>query len=171
MMPNRRRFIAGAGAAALAGMSAPARALVPDSHAELLRHLMGLIWIGKSWTKSDLFRGGELLMQIGMSFDLKTDWSYTGAMVLRVNLAGDDYEGHFTIAGECWVIGTDVGVSIYRSQLVEGTPLPRDFAWGTSKGDFRFYNDSGRKGHFTLQGQMRDDADGTPSRVIMVDSD
>lgn len=171
MQTTRRSFVAGAAAATVLGRAAPLGAVVPASHHDLMRRLMGLTWIGQSRTPSDRFNGGYFVVAIGFSFTLRADWSYEGAMVEKFDLGGRDYEGHSKIWGEAWVIGSEVGVSIYRSQPVKGTPLPEPMSWGTSKGDFRFYNDSDRKGRFTLQGVMTNDQDGNRSSVVLVDAD
>lgn len=171
MQTTRRSFVGGAAAATLLGRAAPAAAMVPESHHELMRRLMGLTWIGQSRIPSDRVRGGYLVVGIGFGFTLNSDWSYEGAMVEKFTLGGSQYEGHSRIWGEAWVIGSDVGVSIYRSQAVKGTPLPAPMSWGTTKGDFRFYNDSARKGRFTMQGVMTSDQTGVQSSVVLVDAD
>lgn len=171
MQTTRRSFVAGAAAATLLGRAAPAAAIVPESHHELMRKLMGLTWIGQSRTPSERFNGGYFVVALGFSFSLNKDWSYEGAMVEKFNLSGREYEGHSKIWGEAWVIGSDVGMSIYRSQPVQGTPLPEPMSWGTTKGDLRFYNDSARKGRFTLQGVMTNDQDGVRSTVTLIDAD
>lgn len=171
MQISRRSLIAGATAATLLAPAGRARAVVPASHHELMRRLMGLTWIGQSRTPAEQFSGGYLSVGIGFTFTLNSDWSYEGAMVEKFTLRGQNYEGWSKIWGEAWVIGTDVGVSIYKSQPVKGTPLPEPMSWGTSKGDFRFYNDSSRKGRFTMQGVMTNDQSRVQSSVILVDAD
>lgn len=171
MQTTRRSFVVGAAAATLLGRAAPVAAIVPATHHELMRKLMGLTWIGQSRTPSDQFSGGYLSVGIGFAFTLNSDWSYEGAMVEKFDLRGRKYEGYSQIWGEAWVIGTDVGVSIYRSKHFKGTPLPEPMSWGTSKGDFRFYNDSTRKGRFTMQGVMTNVQSGMQSSVILVDAD
>lgn len=171
MQTSRRSFVAGAAAATLLARAAPAAAIVPEKYHDLMRRLMGLTWIGQSRTRSDQFAGGYFNVAIGFSFTLNTDWSFEGAMVEKFELSGRKYEGFSRIWGEAWVIGSDVGMSIYRSQPFKGTPLPEPMSWGTSKGDFRFYNDSNRKGRFTLQGVMTNDQDGSQSTVVLNDAD
>jgi hypothetical protein len=56
-------------------------------------------------------------------------------------------------------------------KVLSGTPLPAPYEWSTSKGEFRFYNDSDRPGHFTMQGMLTDDVDRTQFRVELTDRD
>lgn len=169
--PSRRSFIAGASAAVLAGLPSPAAALVQDRFQTLMRRVMGLTWVGTARSKDDSFQGGELVTALGMKFTLMDDWSYDGAMLEVLNYGGRRYSGKFRISGECWTIGNDAGVSIYRSELIESDPLPERFAWNTVRGDFRFYNDSSRAGHFTLQGIMTNSGNGAGSQVNLRDAD
>ena len=168
--PSRRAFLIGAGAATLAAGIRPAHALVQERFQTLMRQVMGLMWVGQARSYNDQFEGGELVTAIGMKFELRADWSYEGAMVEALNYNGNVYKAFHRIEGECWTIGDEAGVSIYRSELIEASALPSNFAWSTVRGDFRFYNDSNRKGHFTLQGILTN-TDGGQSRVIMNDSD
>lgn len=173
LLTTRRSLIAGAGAAA-AGLLAPlspAHAIVPDRYHTLMRRVMGMTWGGTSRTSSDQFETGQFVSRIAMAFELAIDWSFTGHMIEKANIEGKDYQGEMAISGECWVIGDKAGLSIYKMQVLRGTPLPDPFTWGTSRGDFRFYNDSNRPGRFTLQGVLIDDADRTQYTVSLVDSD
>lgn len=171
ILTTRRSLIAGAAAAGLLAPVAPARAIVPEPYHTLMRRVMGLVWIGTSRTPSDRFASGQFISRIAMQFDLANDWSFTGQMVEKATIEGRDYTGELTISGECWVIGDAAGLSIYKMKVIRGTPLPEPFAWGTSKGDFRFYNDSDRKGRFTLQGVLTDDNDRTQFTVSLIDAD
>lgn len=171
MLVTRRSLIAGAGAAALISKVQPAHALVQERFHDLMRRVMGLTWVGQNRSYNDQFQGGELVTAIGMSFSLRSDWSYEGAMVEVLNYEGTKYKSHLRITGECWTIGSDAGVSIYNSELIEASALPEGFSWDLVKGDFRFYNDSNRKGRFTLQGIMTNRRDGSQSRVNMIDAD
>ena len=168
---TRRSLIVGATAASLLAPAAPALAIVPDRYHSLMQRIMGLTWIGQGRTPSDRFKSGQFVMAIGMSFSLNSDWSYDGKMIEKVNLEGSVYESHSLISGECWVIGDEAGVSIYKMRYVRQDPLPAPFGWGTSKGDFRLYNDSQRKGRFTMQGVLTDDIDGTRIQVNLIDAD
>ena len=170
MLINRRRFIAGASAAGLMVQAAPAAALVQERFHTLMRHVMGLTWVGQARARDDNFEGGEVVTALGLKFGLRDDWSYEGAMMEILNYGGQHYKATFKITGECWTIGNDAGVSIYRSQLMERDPLPEGFEWNTSRGDFKFYNDSNREGHFTLQGLLTSDTDGAVSRVNLTDA-
>ncbi len=170
MFIDRRAVLAGATAASLLAPIAPARAIVPERYRDPVRQLMAMTWIGLSKTKAEAFSGGEFVTALMMKFQLNDDFSFTGAMLEYMKLENREYQGRFTISGEAWVIGSDVGMSIYRMQFLRGDPPPPPLAWGTSKGDFRFYNDSNRPGHFTMQGIMTDDRDGTQFRVIMNDN-
>ena len=171
MQITRRSLIAGAGATTLLFGAVPARAIVPERYHTLMRRVMGLTWVGQGRIPSDRFERGVFVAAIGMSFTLNTDWSFTGAMVEKANIEGSIYEGFSDISGECWVIGDEAGLSIYRMRHVKGTPLPAPYTWGTSKGDFRFFNDSQRKGRFTMQGVLIDDADGSRVQVNLIDAD
>ncbi len=169
MLTTRRSILAGATAAALFSPTAPAAAIVQDRFHTLMRKVMGLTWIGQARTRSDQFAGGEFVSAIGMKFQLADDWSYRGIMMEQLNLEDTDYTGKFEISGECWTIGDDAGVSIYRMRLIDGTPLPSPMSWGTSTADMRFHNDSARPGHFALQGIMTSQGDGTKFRLNLTD--
>ena len=169
VLTTRRSLIAGATAAGLLGPITPARAIVPEPYREAVRQLMAMKWMGRSSTKSDQYRGGEFSTGILMKFQLNDDFSFIGAMLENLKLENVDYMGQFRISGEAWVIGGEIGMSIYKMQFLKGDPLPAPLAWGTSKGDFRFYNDSSRKGHFTMHGVLTDDVDRTQFKVILVD--
>lgn len=168
---NRRKFVLGAGALALTTAARPAHALVQDRFQTLMRHVMGLMWVGQSRTENDQFEGGDLVTALGMKFSLMSDWSYEGVMLEVLNYNDTKYKGVFKITGECWTIGDDAGVSIYRSELMERDQLPKNLEWNTYRGDFKFYNDSNRKGHFTLQGIMTSTGGGPVSRVNLIDAE
>lgn len=169
MLTTRRSLIAGAAAAGLFGPITPAGAIVPERYRDPVRQLMAMTWMGRSSTKSDQYRGGEFSTGIMMKFRLNDDFSFTGGMLENLKLDGVDYMGQFRISGEAWVIGGEIGMSIYKMQFLKGDTPPAPLGWSTSTGDFRFYNDSSRKGHFTLQGVLIDDVDRTQFRVILVD--
>jgi hypothetical protein len=168
---TRRNAIAGLGAGMMLGLASPARALVQEPFHTLMRRVMGLTWVGQARSYDDQFEGGELVTAIGMHFSLNDDWSYEGAMIEILNYGGAKYRSAHRITGECWTIGGEAGVSIYNSTIEEASALPQGFSWAPVKGDFRFYNDSNRKGHFTLQGILTNTRDGGQSRVNMIDQE
>lgn len=151
--------------------AAPALAIVPDRYQTLMRRVMGLGWIGRARIQSDQFEGGQFISTMGMKFNLNPDWSFDGLMLETVRIEGGQYEARSTIWGDCWVIADKAGLSISRMRLIEGDRLPQPYSWGSSTGTFRFYNDSERDGHFTLQGTLRDDQDGTLIEVQLNDMD
>ncbi len=170
---SRRSLIAGATASAtgLLFPVSPARAIVPERYREPVRELMGMTWLGMRRTKSADYRGGEFRTAIMMRFQLNDDFSFKGALLELLTLGGREYYGHFRTYGEAWVIGSEVGMSIYRMEFLKGDPPPQPLTWSTSKADFRFYNDSSRPGRFTMQGVMTDDGDGTRFEAILNDKD
>ena len=171
LLITRRCAILGATAASLLAPAAPAAAIVPEPYHALMRRVMGLTWAGQSRTPSNQFEGGEFVSGVGMQFRLDPDWSFEGTMFEVMKLEGSEYKGVYAITGECWVIADKAGLSIYRMKVLSGTPLPAPYEWSTSKGEFRFYNDSDRPGHFTMQGMLTDDVDRTQFRVELTDRD
>lgn len=166
---TRRSLLAGATAAAVLAPATPALALVQERFQTLMRRVMGLSWVGQSRTGNERFEGEELVTALGMKFDLRPDWSFEGAMIEILNYNSTTYRGLFRITGECWTIGEQAGLSIYRSELVERDRLPDGLAWSSYRGELKFYNDSSREGHFTLKGILIDDVDRSEYRVRLVD--
>lgn len=171
MESTRRSFIAGASAAALLGIAAPIRAIVPDRYQTLMRRVMGLGWYGQGMIRSDQFVGGQFISTIGMKFNLNSDWSFDGIMLETIRIENSKYEAQSTIWGDCWVIADKAGLTISKMRLDEGSRLPQPYTWGSSKGEFRFYNDSERPGRFALSGKLRDVQDGTIIEVQLNDMD
>lgn len=171
MHTSRRSLIVGAAAASLLAPAAPALAIVPDHYQTLMRRVMGLGWYGQARIRADQFVGGQFVSTMGMKFNLNPDWSFDGLMLETVRLEGGQFDAKSSIWGDCWVIADKAGLTISRMRLIEGDRLPQPYSWGSSTGTFRFYNDSDRSGHFTLQGTLRDDQDGTVIEVQLSDMD
>ncbi|MFM5923694.1 MAG: hypothetical protein ACKOPG_05860 [Novosphingobium sp.] len=168
MLTTRRSILAGATAALLAP-SGPARAMVPDNFANLMRRVMALHWRGTGTFAADWVQGNQFVSQIEIDLQVDSDWDFTGQMAESFNLDGRRYSGTSRIWGNCWVVGSKAGLSITGMRNISGDALPGNVGWSTSTGDLQFHNDSDRAGHFVLEGYLQDDTAATRTRVFLID--